>query len=70
MWQSLPVVWQTAILLTAINVFMTFAIFYMPSPPKLDYLWLACVSLARFFSSFAVPEVSPDSPTCAEGNIA
>lgn len=46
----MPATLQIILLLTASNVFMTFAMFYMHQPVKLDYLWAGlCILGAVYF---------------------
>jgi uncharacterized protein (DUF486 family) len=46
----MPVILQTTLLLGLSNVFMTFAVFSMRQPLKLDYLWAdLCIAGAVFF---------------------
>ncbi len=48
--RPMPATLQIILLLTASNVFMTFAMFYMHQPVKLDYLWAGlCILGAVYF---------------------
>ena len=51
----IPAVWQTTLLLTASNVFMTFALFYMKQPLKLDFLWAGLCILGAVYFIFRSP---------------
>ena len=48
----MPVILQTTLLLAVANVFMTFAIFYMQQPLKLDYLWAGLCLLGAVYFIF------------------
>ena len=60
-WLQVPLVWQTALLLTASNVFMTlvvfvpFVVFYMREPLKLDYLSAGLCILGAVYFIFRAP---------------